>query len=174
VFIEYAKATHEDILIRITARNRGPDFAELPVLTTIWCRNTWSWAPHAPRPCRNRDEDLGDAQAIHLDHEQYGSRWLLCEATPEMLFTENDTNTQRLYGVPNAGPYVKDGINDYIVAGTKQTVNPAQVGTKAAVHYHPLIAPGHSVTYRLRLTNLPPTEGQLGEEFETIFPAPSV
>ena len=160
VFMEYAKATHEDILIRITAHNRGPDFAELHVLPTIWFRNTWSWTPHAPRPTLNRDEDLGDAQAIHLDHEQYGSRWLLCEGTPEMLFTENDTNTLRLYGVPNASPYVKDGINDYIVAGTKETVNPQPVGTKAAVHYHPLIAPGESVTYRLRLTNLPPTEGQ--------------
>ena len=171
VFLEYAKATHEDILIRITAHNRGPDFAELHVLPTIWFRNTWSWTPHAPRPTLNRDEDLGDAQAIHLDHEQYGSRWLLCEGTPDMLFTENDTNTQRLYGVPNAGPYVKDGINDYIVTGAQGAVNPAQVGTKAAVHYHPLIAPGQSITYRLRLTNLPPTEGQLGEEFETIFPA---
>ncbi|MCA9454974.1 MAG: glucosidase, partial [Nitrospira sp.] len=78
---------------------------------------------------------------------------------------------QRLYGVPNASPYVKDGINDYIVTGAQGAVNPAQVGTKASVHYHPLIAPGQSITYRLRLTNLPPTEGQLGEEFETIFPA---
>lgn len=171
VFIEYAKATHEDILMRITAHNRGPDFAELHVLPTIWFRNTWSWTPHAPRPTLNRDEDLGDAQVIHLNHEQYGSRWLLCEGTPDMLFTENDTNTQRLYGRPNASPYVKDGINDSIVSGTKGTVNPEQVGTKAAVHYHPLIAPGQCVTYRLRLTNLPPTEGQLGEEFETIFPA---
>lgn len=171
VFVEYAKATHEDILIRITAHNRGPDFAELHVLPTIWFRNTWSWTPHATRPSLNRDEDLGDARTIHLGHEQYGSRWLLCEGEPELLFTENDTNTQRLWGVPNAGPYVKDGINDYIVNGTKEAVNAQQVGTKAAAHYHPSIAPGQSVTFRLRLTNLPPTEGQLGEEFETLFPA---
>ncbi|MDR4495867.1 MAG: glucosidase [Nitrospirales bacterium] len=171
VFIEYAKATHEDILIRITAHNRGPDFAELHVLPTIWFRNTWSWMPHTSRPTLNRDEDLGDAQVIHLNHEQYGSRWLLCEGTPEVLFTENDTNTQRLWGIANATPYVKDGINDYIVNGIKKAVNGQQIGTKAAVHYHPLIAPDQSVTFRLRLTNLPPTEGQLDEEFETLFPA---
>jgi len=171
VFMEYAKSTHEDILIRITAHNRGPDFSELHLLPTVWFRNTWSWTPHASRPSLNRDEDLGDAQVIHVNHERYGSRWLICEEAPELLFTENDTNTHRLWGMPNAGPYVKDGINDYIVTGNKETVNPQQVGTKAAVHYRPLIAPGQSITYRLRLTNLPPTEGMLGEEFETLFPA---
>ena len=171
VFIEYAKATHEDILIQITAHNRGPDSAELHLLPTIWFRNTWSWTPHAPRPTLNRDEDLGDTQVIHLNHDQYGSRWLLCEEAPELLFTENDTNAQRLWGLPNATPYVKDGIHDYLVSGKHETVNPQQIGTKASVHYHPTIAPGQSVTYRLRLTNMPPTEGMLGEEFETIFPA---
>ncbi len=171
VFIEYAKATHEDILIRITAHNRGPDSAELHLLPTIWFRNTWSWTPHAPRPTLNRDGDLGDAQVIHLSHEQYGSRWLLCEEAPELLFTENDSNRQRLWGLPNATPYLKDGINDYLISGKQETVNPQQIGTKASIHYHPTIAPGQNVTYRLRLTNLPPTEGMLGEEFETLFPA---
>ncbi len=171
VFVEYAKATHEDMLIRITAHNRGPDVAELHLLPTIWFRNTWSWTPHASRPTLNRDEDLGDAQVIHLTHEQYGPRWLLCEGTPELLFTENDSNAERLWGLPNASPYVKDGINDYVVSGKRETVNPEQVGTKASVHYHSIVAPGQHVTYRLRLTNLPPTVSMLGEEFATIFPA---
>ncbi|MEX2491249.1 MAG: glucosidase [Nitrospirales bacterium] len=171
VFVEYAKATHEDMLIRITAHNRGPDSAELHLLPTIWFRNTWSWTPHASRPTLNRDADLSDAQVIHLNHEQYGSRWLLCEGTPEMLFTENDTNTQRLWGLPNASAYVKDGINDYIINGSHETVNPQQVGTKAAVHYHPQIAAGQRATFLLRLTNVPPTDGMLGDEFETLFPA---
>ena len=170
VFIEYAKATHEDILITVTAHNRGPDMAELHVLPTVWFRNTWSWTPHALRPVLNRDEDLSDARVIHLHHEQYGSRWLLCEGTPDLLFTENDSNTQRLWGLPNSTPYVKDSINDYIVSGQKDTVNPQQVGTKASIHYHPVVAPGQHVTYRLRLTNLPPTEGMLGDEFQTLFP----
>ena len=171
VFIEYAKAGHEDILITLTAHNRGPDPAELHLLPTIWFRNTWAWTPHAPRPTLNRDADLGDAQVIHLTHEQYGSRWLLCEGTPDLLFTENDSNAERLWGLPNASPYVKDGINDYVVSGKRETVNPEQVGTKASVHYHSMVAPGQHVTYRLRLTNLPPTVGMLGEEFDTIFPA---
>ncbi len=171
VFIEYAKAGHEDILITLTAHNRGPDPAELHLLPTIWFRNTWAWTPHAPRPTLNRDADLGDAQVIHLTHKQYGSRWLLCEGTPDLLFTENDSNAERLWGLPNASPYVKDGINDYVVSGKRETVNPEQVGTKASVHYHSMVAPGQHVTYRLRLTNLPPTVGMLGEEFDTIFPA---
>ena len=171
VFIEYAKATHEDILIKVTAHNRGPDAAELHLLPTVWFRNTWSWTPHASRPVLTRDEELGDAQVIHLDHEQYGSRWLLSEGLPNLLFTENDTNAQRLWGLPNASPFVKDGINDFIVGGNTEAVNPERVGTKAAVHYHPQISAGQSVTYRLRLTNLPPTEGMLGEEFDTVFPA---
>ena len=170
VFIEYAKATHEDILITVTAHNRGPDMAELHVLPTVWFRNTWSWTPHALRPVLNRDEDLSDARVIHLHHEQYGSRWLLCEGTPDLLFTENDSNMQRLWGLPNSTPYVKDSINDYIVSGQKDTVNPQQVGTKASVHYHPVLASGQHVTYRIRLTNLPPTEGMLGDEFQTLFP----
>ncbi|MDH5585271.1 MAG: glucosidase [Nitrospirota bacterium] len=171
VFMEYAKAGHEDILITLNAHNRGPDSAELHLLPTIWFRNTWSWTPHASRPTLNRDKDLGNAQVIHLTHEQYGSRWLLCEGSSELLFTENESNAERLWGLPNASPYVKDGINDYLVTGKKDAVNPEQVGTKASVHYHSMIASGQNVTYRLRLTNLPPTEGMLGEEFDTIFPA---
>jgi hypothetical protein len=171
VEIEYAKATHEDILIQITAHNRGPDVAELHLLPTIWFRNTWSWAPHAYRPTLQREEDLGDARVIHVQHEQYGSRWLLCEAAPTLLFTENETNTQRLWGIPNATPYVKDSIHEYIVSGQSTTINPQELGTKAAAHYPSMVAPGQQVTYRLRLTNLPPTEGMVGEEFETVFAA---
>jgi hypothetical protein len=171
VFVEYAKATHEDILIQVTAHNRGPDSAELHVLPTVWFRNTWSWTPHAYRPTLQREEDLGDARIIHIQHEQYGSRWLLCEATPSLLFTENETNTERLYGIPNSCPYVKDSFHDYIISGKSDRSNPQEVGTKAAAHYPAMVGPGQSVTYRLRLTNMPPTEGMVGDEFETVFPA---
>ena len=171
VFVEYAKATHEDILIQVTAHNRGPDSAELHVLPTVWFRNTWSWTPHAYRPTLQREEDLGDARIIHIQHEQYGSRWLLCEATPSLLFTENETNTERLFGIPNSSPYVKDSFHDYIISGKSDRSNPQEVGTKAAAHYPAMVGPGQSVTYRLRLTNMPPTEGMVGDEFETVFPA---
>ena len=171
VFVEYAKATHEDILILITAHNRGPDVAELHLLPTIWFRNTWSWTPHAYRPTLQREEDLGDARVIHAQHEQYGSRWLICEGTPTLLFTENETNTQRLWDIPNATPYVKDSFHDSIIAGKSDTINPQELGTKAAAHYPAMVPPGQSVTYRLRLTNMPPTEGMVGEEFEGVFAA---
>ena len=171
VFIEYAKATSEDIGILLTLCNRGPEAAELHVLPTIWFRNTWSWEDDAYRPQLNRDEPVGDATVIQVSHEQDSPRWLLCEGTPELLFTENESNVQRLWGHPNSTPYVKDGFHEYLIHGKADAVNPQGFGTKAAAHYHVVIPPGQEVSYRLRLTNTPPTEGMVGTEFDTIFSA---
>ena len=152
VFVEYAKADVEDILIRISAANRGPEAAALHVLPTIWFRNRWSWGKNKdPKPSL-RKGNSGPMATIEVDHFQYVPRWLYCDGGPELLFTENETNTERLYGIPNASPYTKDGINDYVVNGASGTVNPEQVGTKAAANYSLTINPGETATIRLRLT----------------------
>ena len=149
VFVEYAKGDSEDILIKIIAVNRGPDAARLRLLPTVWFRNTWSWGGNEPRP------DLRKVPgAIELSHSTYGTRWLYYEGSPELLFTENETNTQKLFGIENRCPYVKDGINDYIVHGAKNSVTPEPMGTKAAAHYPLEIPAGQAVTVRLRLTNI--------------------
>ena len=134
VFIEYAKAGPDDILIRIEAVNRGPDPAELHLLPTVWFRNTWSWGLDERKPKLRRDPSA-EVAAIKLDHYYYGSRWLYCEGGPNLLFTENDTNNQRIFNYENSSPYVKDGINDFVVHGVKTAVNPNDYGTKAAAHY---------------------------------------
>ncbi len=170
VFVEYAKADVEDILIRINVENRGPETAELHLLPTIWFRNTWSWGDNGPRPVLRKAE--GPEAVIDLTEQQYGRRLLYCEGAPELLFTENDTNTRRLYGTENGSSYAKDGINDYIVLGAKGAVNPEQKGTKAAAHYHLVISPGETATVRLRLTDKEVSgadEKSPGADFDRIF-----
>src|SRR5215467_4664341 len=149
IFVEYAKGDLEDILIRITATNRGPDAAPLRLLPTIWFRNTWSWAHDAERP-----DMRGINGGIELDHPNFDRRWLYCDGAPEILFTENETNYKRLYGIENRCACVKDGINDYIVNGKKDAVAPIPMGTKAAAHYKLQVPSGGSVTVRLRLTDV--------------------
>ncbi len=168
VFVEYAKAASEDILIRITAHNRGPEAAELHLLPTIWFRNTWSWGRDDYRPKLSRAGDKGSA-VVEVEHKTYGKRWLVSEGAPELLFTENETNFKRIFGSGNRTPYVKDSINDYLVHGAREAVNPAQTGTKAAADYRVKIAPGASVTLRLRLTNQAPTGAAFGLPYDSIF-----
>ncbi|MFN0169408.1 MAG: MGH1-like glycoside hydrolase domain-containing protein [Bryobacteraceae bacterium] len=146
VFVEYAKADVEDICVRITAVNRGPGEARLDLLPTMWFRNVWSWNSGASRPALRR----AAGSLIEIREPQYGERWLECEGASELLFTENDTNFQRLFGVGNSAPYVKDGINDYIVEGRRDAVNPGGEGTKASARYPLRIAPGGQATIRLR------------------------
>ena len=141
VFVEYAKAGPDDILILIEAVNRGPEPAQLHLLPTVWFRNTWSWGLDERRPKLRRDLSA-EVAAIKLDHYYYGSRWLYCEGSPEFLFTENETNNSKLFNTENDLPYVKDGINDYIVHGVKTAVNPEAAGTKAAAHYTATVAAG--------------------------------
>ncbi len=172
LFVEYAKASPEDILIRITVSNRGPEEASLDLLPTVWFRNTWSWGLDMERPQLFRSGDVKNASVVQLDHEHYGHRWLFCHDTPELLFTENETNTERLYGTPNGNHHAKDGINDYIVHGARHAVNPALTGTKAAAHYPLTLGPGETRTVKLRLTNLeiPPTNGDpCGASFDQVF-----
>jgi hypothetical protein len=170
VVIEYAKAGPEDILIRITAHNRGPDAARLHLLPTIWFRNTWSWQPGAQKPLAAKSETNQSCGTIALRHPEFHKLWLYCQQPAELLFTENETNTQRLYGIP--GPaYAKDGINDYVASGKFDAVNPAQNGTKAAARYAALIPPGESFEIKLRLTKQewPADKDPLAGDFDAIF-----
>ena len=166
VFVEYAKADVEDILIKITATNRGPETASLNLLPTIWFRNTWSWSQNGhKRPgLRQLNQNV-----IELSHSELGKRWLHCDYLPELLFTENDTNVQHLFNASNGTHFVKDGINDYIVYGNKNAVNPEQVGTKAAANYKLTIGPNETATVRLRLTNLKNLNAF--NDFEQLFAA---
>src|SRR5689334_6250220 len=132
VFVEYAKGSDEDIFIRITAWNRGPETAKLHLLPTLWFRNTWSWGKDLRRPTIRRSTPLDDIRTAELQHWQYGKRWLLVHGQPEFLFTENETNNARLFGTRNRSPYVKDAFNEYLVHQNKAAVNPDQNGTKMA------------------------------------------
>jgi hypothetical protein len=169
VFVEYAKATPADILIRITTHNRGPEAAELHLLPTLWFRNTWSWGRDDRRPRLAKLNGPPGLAVIEAEHSYYGKHWLLCEGTPDLLFTENETNTQRLFGAGNRTPYVKDGINNYIVHGERGAVHPAQMGTKAAAYYQGTIPSGASIVCRLRFSDQTPSAGMLGESFDAIF-----
>jgi hypothetical protein len=169
VFAEYAKATPEDILIRIAVFNRGPAEAEFALLPTLWFRNTWSWANNAKRPSLSAVAGPPGVAVIEANEEYYGQRWLICEGAPELLFTENDTNQKRLYGVENPTPYVKDAINDFVVHGEAGAVNPERKGTKASALYRLRIAPGASATVRLRLTDQTPKPSALRAGFDKIF-----
>ncbi len=172
VFVEYAKASPEDILIRISVGNRGPEEAMLHVLPTLWFRNTWSWWPEAQKPVlREEAGGAGTASAIAASHPQIGQRFLYCEGNAPLLFTENETNNARLFGTANISPYVKDGINDSIVYGRSEAVNPAHTGTKAAAHYQVKIGPGRAEVIRLRLRDTPPGAGKdpLGPEFDAVL-----
>ena len=151
VFVEYAKADVEDILIKITAANRGPEAANLHLLPTIWFRNTWSWGSSGVKP-ELREGRSGSGPAIEVEHPQLGKRWLYCEGSPELLFTENETNNERLFGAPNRSPYVKDGINDYLIHSAADKVNAERRGTKSAAHYRLSVPAGGELTVRLRLT----------------------
>jgi hypothetical protein len=170
VFVKYAKATAEDILIRVTAHNRGPEPAALRLLPTLWFRNTWSWGKDNQRPRVFRGEHPPGMAVLELEHLRYGKRWLLCDGAPELLFTENETNFQRLFGAANRSPYVKDGINNYIVQGVREAVNPAQEGTKAAAYYALHLEPGGFATVQLRFTNDAPEEDAFSAaRFDRVF-----
>jgi hypothetical protein len=152
VFVEYAKADTEDILVKISVANRGPEAANLRLLPTVWFRNTWSWGRTKHRPELHQTKPSPNP-VIELNHDRPGNRWLHCEGTPELLFTENETNNKRLFGIDNATPHVKDSINDYIVHDAKDAVNPEHTGTKAAAHYQLTVGAGETAVVRLRLSD---------------------
>src|SRR5215471_18115860 len=171
VLVEYAKSSPEDILIRLNVTNRGPEAAALHLLPTIWFRNTWSCEPASKRPRLHRSADVRNASVVQLCHSHYGHRWLFCQGTPEILFTENESNARRLFGSVNGSRYSKDGFNDYLVHGAEDAVNRGLFGTKAAAYYPLMLAPGETRTVRLRLTGLevPPADADpCGSGFEQI------
>jgi hypothetical protein len=165
VQVEYAKADVDDILIRLTVTNRGPEEATLELLPTLWFRNTWSWGLEDAKPRLI----AGAGGTIAAEHASLGPRWLACEGQPELLFTENETNTQRLWGVPTRSPFVKDGINDRVVHGALERVNPERAGTKAAAWYRLTLGPGESRAVKLRLSDAPPAADALGRNFDALF-----
>jgi hypothetical protein len=151
VFVEYAKAEPEDMLIRITAHNRGPETAELHVLPTLWFRNDWSWEQGVSKPQLHQAKD----GAVVATHATLGEVTLHWEGNPEPLFTENESNLSRLWGQANASPYVKDAFNEYLISGRQEAVNPSKAGTKATAHYHLEVPAGSSRVVRLRLSAKP-------------------
>ncbi len=177
VFVEYAKAAPEDLLIRISVCNRGPEAAALHVLPTLWFRNTWSWAGGGSKPVLKTIAVEGRA-VVHAHHpdplfqECLGDYFLYGDADAPLLFTENETNHARLFGHQNATPYVKDGINDYVVNGVAAAVNPAGEGTKAAAHHALTFGAGQTEVIRLRLTRQPPQQlPQPFGDFDAVFAA---
>ncbi len=167
VFIEYAKADQEDILCRISVVNRGPEPAPIHVLPHLWYRNTWSWGYGRPHP----ELRAIAPDTVYTDHRHLGERWWYVGAQHDvgatgrspvrahghapLLFTENETNAERLFNWPNVTPYVKDGINNAVVHGRSDLVNPAQVGTKVAAHFQAIVPPGETFTVRVRFSNRP-------------------
>ena len=181
VFVEYAKADTDDIFIKITATNRGRESAPLHILPTVWFRNRWSWYEKAERARMERIKiEPENLSLIHLTEEKRGDYFLMCEGAQDLLFTENETNFAKIYDSKNNSPFVKDGINDLVVSGKKEAVNPEQFGTKASAYYVFDLPPQASKTIYLRLCkseppasagglNLPESGGDFIKECEEIF-----
>jgi hypothetical protein len=163
VFIEYAKADQEDILCRISVTNCGPDPAPIHVLPHLWARNTWSWGYNPTRPEMRAVDDA----TVRVTERHLGERWWYVSDAVELLFTENDTNVERLFDIANSSPYVKDSINDAVVHGQMERVNPASKGTKVAAHLKTTVAPGETFVVRARFADAPHTE-PFGD-FDAIF-----
>ena len=160
ISLEYAKVDPDDCFIRVTATNRGPEAAELHILPTLWFRNTWTWGRDDYKPELRASSDVtAHCPTIHATHRGLGEYLLRCEAADDLLFTENETNIARLFGASNKQPFVKDGIDNFVVHGRTETVNPDRIGTKAAALYSFTIDPGASTVMRLWF-------GRVGEAFE--------
>lgn len=164
VFIEYAKADVQDVLIQVTIHNRGDQAADLHVLPHVWFRNTWSWGYEEPKPTLSL---ANQANAITMQHHALGELFLHSKREGQQLFCENETNVRRLHGNTHADGFYKDGIHEYVVHGNHQAVNPEQKGTKAAFHYHLTIPAGASEVVKLRLTNH--AHGHVFDNFDQIF-----
>jgi hypothetical protein len=164
--ISYAKATPDDLLIRATAINRGPEPATLHFLPTIWFRNTWSWGRDPRKPSLRQ----ATPAMIEARHDELGSYEFHCENVEEFLFTENESNLQRLWGVPNHSPYVKDSINDAVIQNKTDLVNPNKFGTKAAAHYRFTIPANESRTIRLRLRKMIDNHHSAGDSVVPLSP----
>jgi hypothetical protein len=175
VFVEYAKAGPEDVLIKITVFNRGPETALIHLLPTLWFRNTWSWPGSGSKPVlRSLQESDNSVIHAHITNpilqEHLQDYYLYSEGAVPLLFTENETNQERLFGRPNAGTFVKDGINNFIVQGQRNATNPEAIGTKASSHYQLSIDPGKAKVVRLRLTKTAPAKSSGSfDGFDSVF-----
>jgi hypothetical protein len=165
VEVEYAKADTDDILIRVHVTNHGPEQATIDVLPTVWFRNTWSWADAGSRPQLRRE----GPRSVALNEPMYGRRWLHCDGDPTLLFTDNETNTRRVFGADNGARYTKDAFHRLIVDGDVAAVNPGEEGTKAAARYALRIEPGERATLQLRLNDAPLSSSTFGREFAECF-----
>jgi hypothetical protein len=165
VFVEYAKQASEDVLIQISVSNRGPELATLQVLPTLWFRNTWTWWPGTPKPSLKQVSSQQGSQAVVASHADLGERYLYCEGDVPLLFTENETNNERIFRTANLSPYVKDGINNYVVEGKRESVNPGKTGTKSSAHYELNVGAGKTATIRLRLSDTAPSA--VGDPFSS-------
>jgi len=170
VLVEYAKAGVDDILIKISVTNRGADPARLHLLPNAWFRNIWSWGESGQRPQLRRLQSRSTS-VVELVHPDVDSHWLHCEGNPELLFTENETNAHRLYGIGSQSPFVKDGINDCVVRGNKDAVNPDHHGTKVSAHYHLELQPGETKVVRLRLADSDFPAEDAFQDFAEVFAA---
>jgi hypothetical protein len=177
VFVEYAKESPQDILIAVMVHNRGPEAAELHVLPTIWFRNDWSWSASGARALLRQVDQSEVCAVIAASHPRLCEYYLYCDKDASLLFTENETNNQRLFGVPNRTHYVKDGINNCVVMGQVEAVNPQKTGTKASAHHRLTVGPGEHRLLRLRLTAVGPSDvkrvygphGALGSHFDDML-----
>jgi hypothetical protein len=174
VVVEYAKAAPDDILMLVTAYNRGPERATLHLLPTLWFRNTWSWGDDSPKPSLAAIDGQAELSSARASHHELGD-WLFCaDRAARLLFCENETNNQRLFGAPNAAPFVKDAVNDFVVNGVAGAVNPDGTGTKLAAHHALELDPGQSASIRVRLTATPesgPPGQTLSAEFDQVMVA---
>jgi hypothetical protein len=169
VTVEYAKATPEDICIEITAVNRGPQSAKLHVLPTLWFRNTWVWDGLPSTGSLSVERDDAERCIVAATHPQLGNRWLYGPGGAALLFTDNETNGERVFNTPKQTPYTKDGIEDYVVNGIAAAVNPAQIGTKASLHYRLDIPSGATRTIRLRFADAVDIADPIGADFDAVF-----
>ena len=170
VFVEYAKASVDDLLIQITAINRGREAAELHVLPSLWFRNTWWLKPDVVPSLREATRAAPEAPTIAASHPVLGELTLVAEGAGELLFTDNESNTERIAGQANESRYVKDGINDAVVNGRREATNPEMVGTKAAAHYRLVLEAGESRVIRLRLSTTAAPTG-IGSDFDAVMEA---
>ena len=169
IFVEYAKHTDEDIAIKVTAHNRGDQEKTLHLLPTLWFRNMWSWGKGPDKPVIRKHSQHKGYRVVEAGEFALKERWLYCEGEPELLFTENETNRQLLFNEPDDSPYVKDGINSYVVKGDEKAVNPEQKGTKFSAYYDLSIPAGESRTIQLRLSDTEDIEGPFEESAQQLF-----
>ena len=169
IFVEYAKSTPTDMVVRISAVNRGSADATLHLLPTLWFRNDWSWHPARGKPRIEIDTAGGGNLVLKATHATLETYWLACTTPDDVLFTENETNMERLFGVASASPYVKDAFNEFVVQGHRAAVNPELVGTKAAVHFVRSVPAGNTLTLELRLSSARLSAAPVSDDSDRVF-----